>query len=222
MSALFGALKNKMFGSSASSSAPKEADEDRTPPSSAPTSPQRSTVASTLAFTPPRPEDAEPAEEFELPQGALDGGSEVARAIVSLYIQAPGRAIEEKLPRTLLLLTKTAPFTYQFKVCSNDKVVIRQPLVSSLTFYFKPVRITRHTSARCRRTASGRHSAPPRRMHRSRTPSAGIAQHTAIIAGFLPRSLGRIHSTESNRSFCLMLLLRRVCPFSRVTLSCGT
>ena len=141
MSSLFGALKNKMFGgssSSSSSSAPKE-EEESTPPSSAPTSPQKPAVAPTLSFAPPRPEDAEPAEDFQLPQGALDGGSEVARAVVSLYIQAPGRPIEQKLPRTLLLLTKTAPFTYQFKVCSNDKVVIRQPLVSSLTFYFKPV-----------------------------------------------------------------------------------
>ena len=32
-----------------------------------------------------------------------------------------------------------APFTYEFKVVSQDKVLIAQPMVPSLIYYFRPV-----------------------------------------------------------------------------------
>lgn len=122
------------------SGAPPAAASDATPPSSSPSSPIRATNGPVLHFAPERPsgDDIIPAEEWILPADALKGGSEVCRAVVSLYMQQAGSEMELKFPSTLLLLVKTAPFTYEVKVLSKEKVLISQPLVPSLTFYFKP------------------------------------------------------------------------------------
>lgn len=140
-------LFKKMFGGGATpakASQPKS-DDDQTPPSSLPNSPQRAAAGATLLFAPPRPVAEHAAAEWVLPAGALGGGSEVCRALVSLYMMAPGASMELKFESTLLLLVKLQPFTYEFKVCGKDKVLIAQPLLPALTFYFKPVSAqTRH------------------------------------------------------------------------------
>lgn len=107
------------------------------PPVSAPNSPPAKQGA-VLHFAPARPTESEPATNWTLPADTLGGGSEVCRAIVSLYMQQCGSAMEMKFASALLVLIKSAPFTYEFKIVNKDKVLITQPLVPSLTFYFKP------------------------------------------------------------------------------------
>lgn len=136
-----------MFGSTPSKQAqPFEDDEEEQQKEAASASaaaasskPSRhSAGGSALLFAPPRPSGASPASSWDLPADALNGGSEVARAVVSLYMQTAGQSMQLKFEQCLLLLVKQAPFTYEFKVVGRDKVLIAQPLLPSLTFYFKP------------------------------------------------------------------------------------
>jgi len=144
-------LKSKVFGSAAASSTPskpqqpefeddeEEQEAERVQQASAKKAPRTSAGGGALLlFAPERPELDQPASAWKLPADALGGGSEVARAVVSLYMQTAGQPMELKFQQTLLLLIKLAPYTYEFKVCSKDKVLIAQPLMPSLTFYFKP------------------------------------------------------------------------------------
>jgi hypothetical protein len=101
-------------------------------------SPQR---APAVLFAPSRPIGVTPAASWKLPADALpSGGSEVARAAVSLYMQPPGGVMQLKYQESLLVLFKLKAFTYEFRVCTKEKLLISQPLLSSLTFFFKPVR----------------------------------------------------------------------------------
>jgi len=108
---------------------------------------------------PPRPKLITPAVDWKLPADALGDGTEVARAVVSLYMQAAGSGMELKFEQALLLLIKLQPFTYEFKIISKDKVLIAQPLLPALTFYFKHVSRRSdadHCSAPCSRHRSAR------------------------------------------------------------------
>jgi len=146
-------LKSKVFGSAAAATATpskqrpefeddeEEQEAERVQQASAKKAPRTSAGGGALLlFAPDRPELEQPATAWKLPADALGGGSEVARAVVSLYMQTAGQPMELKFAQSLLLLIKLGPATYEFKVCSKEKVLIAQPLMPSLTFYFKPVR----------------------------------------------------------------------------------
>lgn len=91
-----------------------------------------------LHFAPPRP-SGEAAASWSLPAGSLsNGSSEVCRALVSLYMSSGGGPLELKASPALLLLVKAGAATYEFKVCTREKVLVSQPLLPSLTFYFRP------------------------------------------------------------------------------------
>jgi hypothetical protein len=127
-------LINKLTGRG---SAPEQKSDAASPPTSSPTSPARGHGA--LLFAPPRPSNAPPASSWKLPADAIGKGTEVARAIGALYMQQSGQAMELKFDHMIIVLVKLAPFSYEFKICSQEKVLISQPLIPSLTFYFKPV-----------------------------------------------------------------------------------
>lgn len=133
-------LINKLTGrkSGVDSSSSSHDHEESTPPSSSPTSPIKSNGPVTL-FKPDRPQGLAKAVEWALPKDVVPAGaSEVSRAVVSLYIQQAGRDMELRYAEAILVLVKIAPFTYEIKVATREKLLISQPLVPSLTFYFKP------------------------------------------------------------------------------------
>ncbi len=161
-------LKSKVFGSSAAAAATptkaqreefeddeEEQERERVEVASAKKAPRQSGGGATLSFAPDRPPLEQPAVAWKLPADALGGGSEVARAVVSLYMQTAGQPMQLKFKQCLLLLIKLAPYTYEFKVCGEDKVLIAQPLLPSLTFYFKPVSRPSFTAAAAEQRASG-------------------------------------------------------------------
>lgn len=133
-------LINKLTGSTRKAPAPEPDSQESTP--TKPSKPSFDAVSPPrpgIDFAPPRPDD-EPSFEWPLPAGTLGSGSEVARAVVSLYMQQAGHGLELKFKSALLVLIKAAPFAYEFKIVSKDKVLISQPLTPSLAFFFKPVR----------------------------------------------------------------------------------
>jgi hypothetical protein len=74
--------------------------------------PRHSGGGSSLQFAPPRPQSVGAASSWSLPSGALDGGSEAARAVVSLYMQSTGQPMQLKFEKCLLLLVKQGTVTW--------------------------------------------------------------------------------------------------------------
>jgi hypothetical protein len=74
--------------------------------------PRHSGGGSSLQFAPPRPQSVGAASSWSLPSGALDGGSEAARAVVSLYMQSTGQPMQLKFEKCLLLLVKQGTITW--------------------------------------------------------------------------------------------------------------
>jgi hypothetical protein len=107
-----GLLKKLGFGGSSSG-----AHQDGAQPAAAAAAASRGRPSGgpTLLFSPQRPK-AEPASAWKLPADALGGGSEVARAVVSLYMQTADQPMSLKFEQCLLLLVKQRAATYEFKV----------------------------------------------------------------------------------------------------------
>jgi len=150
-----------MFGGSGnpSSSQPGAPDDDSssTAAAAAPRTPEKGSSSSssgaTLLFSPPRPTkmSVASASAFPLPASALDGGSEVCRALVSVYMQASGSSMQLKQEEAVMLLVKDAPFTYRFCLVTKERVILNQLMVPALTFFFKQ---SRHTFI-CNMTIAG-------------------------------------------------------------------